>query len=448
MTKILLLKTMMTGVLLAAMWLSLAVPAEGQSAGNQDAGPMPAPARMPAELPPAPLGAPGSLSGAQWLDEPLLGGGGMSPWDEYMGRVYANSSPVWVSAEYLLWWISGNAVPALVTTSPEGTPVADAGVLGQPGTATLFGGDRVDYEARSGFRTELGVRLGHLSDALADAELEASFFWLGDGQSTGSFFAESAGGPILARPFWNSQLDAPDSQLVAYPGIVLGDIRIQTDSDVISAGLRFRRGWRQRPKARVDWLLGYRYLRHRENLTINERLESMDPMGTVEVGTLLDVYDEFAVWNEFHGLDLGLQWGFKRGCWSAELLTKIAVGSVFRTVEIFGETIVVPPIDAAFRTDGGLLALPSNMGRHRSDEFAILPEIGVKLRRQLTHSFVLTLGYNVTVINHMARTGDQIDTTLNLSQAGDNPLTGDARPAFSLTHSNLWLHGFSVGLQW
>ena len=66
----------------------------------------------------------------------------MSDWDLYAGSVYANTSPIWFQAEYLLWWIQGNPLPPLVTTSPEGTPQSNAGVLGAAGTGILFGDER------------------------------------------------------------------------------------------------------------------------------------------------------------------------------------------------------------------------------------------------------------------------------------------------------------------
>src|SRR5262245_8106792 len=56
---------------------------------------------------------------------------------------------VWASAEYLLWWTKGDRLPPLLTTSPVGTPLANAGVLGRPGTSVLFGDERVNDDARS-----------------------------------------------------------------------------------------------------------------------------------------------------------------------------------------------------------------------------------------------------------------------------------------------------------
>ena len=58
-------------------------------------------------------------------------------WNElYSCRKY------WVGVDYLGFWVKGNHIPPLVTTSPLGTPQNQAGVLGQPGTSILFGDQR------------------------------------------------------------------------------------------------------------------------------------------------------------------------------------------------------------------------------------------------------------------------------------------------------------------
>src|SRR5262245_31571922 len=67
---------------------------------------------------------------------------------------------IWVRGEYLLWWLSAPKLPPLVTTSPPGTPQIDAGVLGSPGTAVLFGDSHVNGDVRSGGRVTLGGWLG------------------------------------------------------------------------------------------------------------------------------------------------------------------------------------------------------------------------------------------------------------------------------------------------
>src|SRR5262245_59838201 len=42
----------------------------------------------------------------------------------------ARPGRIWVKEEYLLWWTRGQLFPPLVTTSPLGTPLATAALLG------------------------------------------------------------------------------------------------------------------------------------------------------------------------------------------------------------------------------------------------------------------------------------------------------------------------------
>ena len=48
------------------------------------------------------------------------------------------------------WWMKGDSTPPLVTTSPNGTASGAAGVLGQPGTSVLYGGNGINTAMRSG----------------------------------------------------------------------------------------------------------------------------------------------------------------------------------------------------------------------------------------------------------------------------------------------------------
>src|SRR5438270_9822307 len=45
----------------------------------------------------------------------------------------------WVAADALVWWIQGARTPALLTTSPVGTPAATAGLPNTLGVHNLFG---------------------------------------------------------------------------------------------------------------------------------------------------------------------------------------------------------------------------------------------------------------------------------------------------------------------
>src|SRR4051812_3684532 len=95
--------------------------------------------------------------------------------------------------EYLLWFGRGQNIPALVTTSPPGTPQAEAGVLGLPTTTTLFGDQAIHQNLRSGAR----ITLNHLLDDCATTV--GGRFWALENAQT-NFLRFSDGDPILARP--------------------------------------------------------------------------------------------------------------------------------------------------------------------------------------------------------------------------------------------------------
>ncbi|MCA9156167.1 MAG: BBP7 family outer membrane beta-barrel protein, partial [Planctomycetales bacterium] len=100
-------------------------------------------------------------------------------------------------------------------------------------------------------------------------------------------------------------------------------------------------------------------------------------------------------------------------------------------------------------TDAGLLALPSNSGTFTNNEFALLPELNATATYQVSSCLAITLGYNLLYLTEAVRTGDQIDTTLDLTQIPPNgaavgPLT---RPIANIQSTSLWAQGISVGAE-
>jgi hypothetical protein len=91
------------------------------------------------------------------------------------------------------------------------------------------------------------------------------------------------------------------------------------------------------------------------------------------------------------------------------------------------------------------------MGHFHRDEFAVLPEIGVKLGYRLTDAILLTAGYSFLYWSEVARPGDQVDLALNPSQlptsSGGGTLMGAARPAATLHSTDFWAHGLNVGIE-
>ncbi len=236
-----------------------------------------------------------------------------------------DSSPnVWGRAEAVSWWLQGGHLPPLVTTSPVGTPLAQAGVLGTPGTSTVFGDQRVNGDLRPGTRFTFGAWLNEERTW----GLEAGVMLIG-GRDV-DFTASSNGSQILTRPFVDATSGAEVAELVSFPGIVKGSVEATASSDpLVIADVALATNLCADCGRRFDLLMGYRTMHFSESLQIQENLTSLDPF---TLGTNLLVSDSFATSNIFNGGLLGFRTELTSGLCSLQLFTKMAIGNMQRTV--------------------------------------------------------------------------------------------------------------------
>ena len=357
----------------------------------------------------------------------------------------------WFSAEYLHWWQDGMRLPPLVTTSPTGTARANAGVLGQPGTQILFGGGDVLDGSTDGLR----LNFGFWFDRCHTVGIGADYFNVGS--ETDALSRNSDGSTILARPFFNTQTDQEDSELVAFDGVVIGSVDTRATSELYGGGFYFRRlhccndgctgGWLcgcSSPYcSRTESRLGYRYLQLDESVQITERLTGIDPTGNFN-----PIIDQFEVRNQFNGFDMGWSYRRVRDFWSCDALLKLAIGNTRQRISIRGETTIIDPTEPQPTTQtGGLLAQVSNIGDYENDEFAVVPEFNLSIGYQWTDHFRLTLGYTAIYWSNVVRAGDQISRDLNPNQLPPetDPFVGSRRPAFTLLTSDYWVQGINFG---
>lgn len=98
-----------------------------------------------------------------------------------------------------------------------------------------------------------------------------------------------------------------------------------------------------------------------------------------------------------------------------------------------------------------MLALRTNIGRHRRDELAFIPEAGLDVGLQMTRRFKVYAGYSLLWVSTAARAGEQIDPVINVTQfpilSGDGPLVGPPRPAFDFHRTAFWAQGLNLGLE-
>jgi hypothetical protein len=144
---------------------------------------------------------------------------------------------------------------------------------------------------------------------------------------------------------------------------------------------------------------------------------------------------------------VGTQLQFRRGCWSLDLLSKVAIGNTRSTVTIDG---IAFQDGEQQEPRGSILAQSTNIGTHLSDEFTMVPEVGIGLGYQINPCWRLTAGYSLIYWCSVRRAGDQIDQHLNPELWPPRPIQPEAAglwPQFPGVGSDFWAQGLNVGLE-
>jgi len=337
--------------------------------------------------------------------------------------------------------MKGTEIPPLVTTSPEDTPREEAGVLGLDTTQILFGGRAIDNDAVSGGRLNFGFWL----DPCQMVGVEADYLVLG--RAVTHFDAASPAQVILARPFLNVETGLQDSGLIVYPDVVEGSVSVRGSSTFQGFEALLRRALYRNCSARADVLIGYRFNRLDDGLEIAESTTSLDPQSLVPVGTVMAINDVFRTTNQFNGGELGVATSWRHCAWSLQSVLKVALGNTHSRVNIFGTTTTTLPDGGGSATyPGGFLALPTNMGTFQKDSFAMIPELGVTLGRDLTCRLRATVGYSLIYWSKVVRAGEQVDLNLNPTQFPPGTLAGAPEPQFRAVTTDFWAQGLNFGL--
>jgi hypothetical protein len=368
------------------------------------------------------------------------------PW---WGRFY-------FSAEYLLWWMRGAAYPPLVTTSPLGVPENDRGRLG-PNTEILFGGRTIDHEAFSGGRGTLGFWM----DPCKTWAIETTYFQTGERSI--NFAANSSTFPVLARPIQilnQNNIEGREifATIPTLPGDILdlrGSIAIEAPTRLWGIEGNVRRNLVDNCRFRVDVLAGYRYVDLQEGLHIREDVLTLRDIPGVPIfaNDRAVVTDNFDTRNRFNGGQIGTTLECRWRRWSLEGTFKLALGVNQQTIEVSDGMTIIRPNGTRSDFNGGLLALPSNIGRHTRDEFAVVPEVGVKLGFQLLPRVRAYVGYDFLYVSSVVRPADQVDRSLDIAQIPNftnNPppnTTGQVRPIVPFRTTDFWAQGVNFGLE-
>jgi hypothetical protein len=345
----------------------------------------------------------------------------------------------YADAEYLLWWLKGERTPPLLTTSSA----ADFGILRAPTTRVLFGGNSdLNDQARSGARFTVGCM-----DCGTGFELSGFF---AAPRST-DLTVSSMNFPVLGRPFFNVNSNQQFSQLIALPGVSVGNAVINAPSEFWGAEANLRCNLCCSDCYSVGALAGFRYLDLDESLKITENIQGLSTAPPPFTNELITVFDRFATHNQFYGGQIGIDGRYVYGAWSVEGRFKLGLGATEQTINIDGGQRFQGPTGTVAIARGGLLALHSNIGHFSQSRFSVVPEVTLNVGYQLTPHLRTFIGYNFLEWTNVVRPGDQIDTSLNVSRIPNfptnSPPSNSGHPLVPFRQSDFWAQGLIVGFE-
>lgn len=356
----------------------------------------------------------------------------------------------YVRLEYLMWWVNPQRIPVLASSSTAG----GLGFLGDPDTALLLGPGRFGDRLRSGFR----VRGGWWCDDDGHLGVDGSFFFLGR-DTAGSTF-DSGTTPVITRPFFAANDGGFEfGERVARPGFSRGTLTADATSSLYGFDANLRHALCRTCGYRNEVFVGYRALGLNESLAVTEYITALPGNTADPAGTRIVVQDQFRTTNRFHGGQLGYAAERNWGRLSLDGRASVALGSTRQTVEVEGfQQRQRPGEPAVLFTNGGLLAAGPNLGRVTDDRFSVVPEVSFNLGYWLTPSLKAYVGYNALYWSNVARPGDQIDRTIDVTFIPNppvNPATGQVpafsglnRPAVPFRQDHLWVNGLQFGAEW
>lgn len=366
-----------------------------------------------------------------------------------------SSGHFYAQVDYLFAWLETGRVGPLVTTTTTNLPRGLAGVEGVPGNAVLFGDRAICEDPRSG----LLLRFGYQLDSACREGFEFGLLVVGrEGDELTAASDGSPGSRVLARPFSNTQTGTGDADLIAFPGLLAGSVRVRTASDLVGTEVNYRAalsslscGWCGCGEGgtcsgrTVDFLIGYRSARYRDKITVDTLRSNLTPAAPVT--TFPVVHDSFYSKTLFNGVQFGLEGRLERESFFLAGRATAALGMSSSRTDVSGFSDVIVG-GQVVRQQAGLLAGLTNIGHYGDDDTAFLSELTLRAGYKVGSNLTLTVGYTALYLSSVVRSGDLIDRTVNTTQLPPGTLTGTPRPAVIIQNEDVWMHALSLGMEW
>lgn len=290
------------------------------------------------------------------------------------------ASRFWFAVDYLGWLDKKERIRTPLLTS---------------GTVSLIG-DSLDEDLKNGARLRMGYRV---NDCWG---LEASVFGFLEQNDRNVIGSNALGFPPLGRPVFDPATGLTTSIPVSTPGLQTGTVSVQASSRLYGGDLNGVHPICCDSCYTLSALVGFRYLRLEEGLTVAESSLFLDGSGSQSTR------DSVSADNQFYGGQLGLTGGVQLGRFYVGTTAKGSVGWTQEFTRSEGSGVVTAA--GVSTVLPALLVVP---GRRSDDGVAYVGEGSIEVAYQITPHVSALVGWNILYWNKVARPGDQLSNVLN-----------------------------------
>jgi hypothetical protein len=327
-------------------------------------------------------------------------------------------------------------VPALLTTGPP----ASGGVIGAPGTETLYGDDRLD--SRHGRYVGVRFDVDYWLDDARTLGLNVSAFFLE--RDSSNFTVRWNAVPVLARPYVDATDGSQKAFVVAGPSPGVGDLTGSFNAysriELFGQDANFLYGLARGESWTLDALAGARFLQMRERLDLTGVSKVLPDESVLQSAT-----DHFHTYDKFFGVQSGLRGEARRGRWFVEGKVALAVGGDDQQIRTYGDRIYQTP-QLKQTQDYGVYVLPGNRGSFERGEFDFVTEVRLDVGCDLTGYARVRVGYTLLTWLNPVRPGDQIGP-VDLAQVAPGAPPFSGKPSVPFREDFFWAQGLNAGLE-
>jgi hypothetical protein len=366
-----------------------------------------------------------------------------------------------VIAEGLLGFAKqGHLGVPLVTGSTAPDPNSNVGAIGESHTVVAFGQGELNPGLMAGAR--LTARLDFQDRVWWLLPFEFSGYYMTSDTHNFGVTANKGGMPLMARPVLASQLGTETVYLSSFPGLATGTIDINSNTtlwgmDFNVIGYTGLISYFEDNLTSVAFVAGIGYVNLGEDLQITSTAMPLNnQFGLFFNGQVLGpgnstlVHDSFITHNYFVGPQLGARFNWQYGPWFANLATKFAIGNMEEVVDIAGFSVWRTPAGGLLESNGGILAVASNSGTFRRDEFAFVPEGMLTVGLEFNNHLRAHVGYDLLYLSTVVRPGDHVNRTVDTRQVPTDfafdPTVNGTNPTTTLRTTDFWMQSFSIGV--